>query len=152
MRSAHKRNHAFQYTLRCADPLRWIMQIARSRWKEALSHAWWCAGVRRTTRKQECAQAWSFYLRENGRTSPYLRLVAAIAQIPCGNKLTDPKTTVGKLGSFCGRGVHALSVHCAAGAYLSFLGLLRIRKRTPPPPPFSSMNSTPPETSARCRA
>ena len=39
---AQRRAHAFQCTLRCTDPLRWILQIARSRWKEALSHAWWC--------------------------------------------------------------------------------------------------------------
>ena len=32
-----------------ADPLRWILQITRGWWKDALAHSRWCAGVRRAT-------------------------------------------------------------------------------------------------------
>ena len=67
--------------------------------------------------------------------------VAAIAQIPCGNKLTHPNERW--------QIRHRQKAPWVFVQWHYFFGRWRFRSRTPGPPPFSSMNSTPATSKAR---
>ena len=63
---------AFGPALLSADPFGSGVPVPGSEGQEALSHAWWCAGVRCTARQSKRAQARTLYARQKGRASAHL--------------------------------------------------------------------------------